>query len=95
MALSLAFLWQLKIYPLKKRHRICFNRSSLVLSVVGVQVGRRFVPPITTLALTLLTPQFRELVGQRVESGANPLVYDSEDPVRSSNWRTHGLQLKH
>ena len=23
-------------------------------------------------------PQFRELVGQRVESGANPLVYDAE-----------------
>ena len=37
------------------------------------------VPPIHNISTDIVDPpQFRELVGQRVESGANPLVYDSE-----------------
>mgnify|MGYP003324584757 CR=1 FL=1 len=54
--------------------------SSLALSVVGVQLGSvASVPPIHNISTDIVDPpQFRELVGQRVESGANPLVYDSE-----------------
>ena len=37
------------------------------------------VPPIHNISTDIVDPpQFRELVGQRLESGANPLVYDSE-----------------
>ena len=54
--------------------------SSLVLSVVGVQVGSvASVPPIHNISTDIVDPpQFRKLIAERVESGANPLVYDSE-----------------
>ena len=68
-------------YPLERNATVLvLIASSLVLSVVGVQVGSvASVPPIHNISTDIVDPpQFRELVGQRVESGANPLVYDSE-----------------
>ena len=68
-------------YPLERNATVlALIASSLVLSVVGVQVGSvASVPPIHNVSTDIIDPpQFRELVEQRVESGANPLVYDSE-----------------